>query len=79
MAFSYENLNPRQMEAVNHKEGPLLVLAGAGSGKTTVLIARVAKLIESGEYPLIFNGKLTLVRSLKELLVALCEVHKNES
>ena len=31
MAFSYENLNPRQIEAVNHKEGPLLVLAGAGS------------------------------------------------
>ena len=51
MAFSYETLNPRQMEAVNHKEGPLLVLAGAGSGKTTVLIARVAKLIESGVRP----------------------------
>ena len=51
MAFSYENLNPRQMEAVNHKEGPLLVLAGAGSGKTTVLIARVAKLIESNVRP----------------------------
>ena len=51
MAFSYGNLNPRQMEAVNHKDGPLLVLAGAGSGKTTVLIARVAKLIESGIRP----------------------------
>ena len=51
MAFSYDTLNPRQMEAVNHKEGPILVLAGAGSGKTTVLIARVAKLIESGVRP----------------------------
>ena len=51
MAFSYETLNPRQMEAVNHKEGPLLVLAGAGSGKTTVLIARVARLIETGVRP----------------------------
>ena len=51
MAFSYDSLNPRQMEAVLHKDGPLLVLAGAGSGKTTVLIARVAKLIESGVRP----------------------------
>ncbi len=51
MPFSYQNLNQRQMEAVMHKEGPLLVLAGAGSGKTTVLIARVAKLIESGVRP----------------------------
>ena len=51
MAFSYNTLNPRQMEAVVHKDGPILVLAGAGSGKTTVLIARVAKLIESGVRP----------------------------
>lgn len=51
MAFSYDTLNPCQMEAVCHKDGPLLVLAGAGSGKTTVLIARVAKLIESGVLP----------------------------
>ena len=47
MSFSYDSLNTRQLEAVLHKDGPLLVLAGAGSGKTTVLIARVARLIES--------------------------------
>ena len=51
MSFSYETLNNRQLDAVLHKDGPLLVLAGAGSGKTTVLIARVAKLIESGVRP----------------------------
>ncbi len=51
MSFSYETLNDRQLDAVLHKDGPLLVLAGAGSGKTTVLIARVAKLIESGVRP----------------------------
>ncbi len=51
MAFSYDSLNQRQMQAVLHKEGPLLVLAGAGSGKTTVLIARVARLIETGVRP----------------------------
>ena len=51
MAFSYENLNDRQKEAVFYKDGPLLVLAGAGSGKTTVLISRVARLIETGVRP----------------------------
>lgn len=51
MVFSYQSLNERQMEAVYHKDGPLLVLAGAGSGKTTVLISRVARLIETGVRP----------------------------
>ncbi len=47
MNYWTQGLNPEQAEAVLHTTGPLLILAGAGSGKTTVLVSRTGHLLES--------------------------------
>ncbi len=68
----YERLNEKQREAVYCVNGPLLILAGAGSGKTTVLVNRLAYLIRYGDA---YNSSLTPTSlsesDLRELEVAL--------
>ena len=49
--MNIDNLNSEQQKAVIHQNGPMLVLAGAGSGKTKVLTSRIAYLIEQGVSP----------------------------
>src|ERR1035437_8159727 len=49
--MSFETLNPKQKEAVLQTEGPLLILAGAGAGKTKTIAERIRHLIKSGVAP----------------------------
>lgn len=81
LAQNFSKMNPMQQEAIRHTDGPLLILAGAGSGKTTVLVNRVAHLIQQGCDPyrimaITFTNKAA--GELKERLVSMLGQQGNE-
>ncbi len=61
-------LNPPQRQAVLHADGPMLVLAGAGSGKTRVIVEKIAHLIQAKHYPAKRIAAITFTnKSAKEM------------
>ncbi|NPA94403.1 MAG: ATP-dependent helicase [Thermodesulfobacteria bacterium] len=81
-SISFEReLNSAQLQAVMHNEGPLLVIAGAGSGKTRTLVYRVARLITDGVEPssillLTFTRKAAATMLERAAMLGGAECHK---
>ncbi len=77
--FRLFDLNPEQQDAARHEEGPMLILAGAGTGKTRTITARIAFLISQGVNPakimaVTFTNKAA--REMKDRIAGMVEPHE---
>jgi len=74
MVFSSDRLNPAQRQAVNSLDGPVLILAGAGTGKTRTVTCRIAHMVEKGIPPSQILAVTFTNKAANEMLERVCDM-----